>query len=318
MYGNVEVHLTTNLDAANQYEWWLRDVDGTELGHESHLADNTAYVDTFHLGDGCYEFQLINHEGYGLDWWATKSQLGSGRVWLTRNGVTTRSFSGDFGSEVYMQFIVGPMPTILHSADSLIFTGIPVGGASQLHVRFTPANVAGLNVNSISLGLPRGQFAVDSVTKASWHFPLTLALGDTLDIPVNFTPTSTGGKTARLTINSNDELTSSLSIVLLGNMDPLNAVLNDEAQHPIDLALQVSPSVVTSDAMITLRTAAGSIAQVDLVNSMGKHHCAVIRWQHFERQGASPFSARRFAPGMYFLRLISDHASITAPLIIIH
>ena len=85
------------------------------------MNDNTLYVDSLNLPDGCYTFQFINQWNYGIDWWATIPFLGAGWVKLASLGIDEYDPSGDFGQEIYQQFRVGALPTVDVLTDSLNF-----------------------------------------------------------------------------------------------------------------------------------------------------------------------------------------------------
>lgn len=104
----IVLELKTN---ENGYEtsYELRNSDGVLIASRSELDPSTTYRDTLNLPDGCYEFRLRDSGGDGLDWWANKSEVGSGfmRIRRASNGAIFKTFGADFGSEIYQQFTVG-------------------------------------------------------------------------------------------------------------------------------------------------------------------------------------------------------------------
>ena len=98
---------TNNLGYENSYE--IRDAAGNVVHSRANLDNATFYRDTLTLAPGCYEFRLRDEGGDGLDWWANRSQAGTGSMRVRRgdNGSAVQTFNPDFGSEIYQQFTVG-------------------------------------------------------------------------------------------------------------------------------------------------------------------------------------------------------------------
>lgn len=99
---------TNNVAADNGYE--VIDENGTVLYSRAPgtMTAATQYKDTFNLDEGCYTLRVTDATGDGLAWWANAA-AGNGSCRLRRGstGGLLKSFTADFGSEIYYQFTVG-------------------------------------------------------------------------------------------------------------------------------------------------------------------------------------------------------------------
>ncbi len=249
-YSDLQIVLRTNNQAAAQYEWRLKNIDGTILGSGSNLADNTTYTNDFVLEDGCYDYELINKEGYGLDFWFLRTQLGSGSLTFKSGGLTIKTFEPDFGNRAWMQFSVGSKPTIATSADSLFFLTLPNVKAEQTFA-ITSATSAPLRIDSVIAFSIRGYFTIENTTMT---LPATLRQGDTLFVTVGFLRPDLGVTSGTVRIFSNDEKSPLRLVRLVGN-----AVVTDVEEHEtypwISAEIGVVPNPVTADGEIQLEVA---------------------------------------------------------------
>jgi hypothetical protein len=73
---------------------------------------------------GCYYLRVIDYDDDGLSFWANSD--GSGYVRIKKvNGGLAKSFSGDFGSELYYKFTVGYSLTIEENEESYFLDIFP-------------------------------------------------------------------------------------------------------------------------------------------------------------------------------------------------
>src|SRR5690606_10023202 len=98
------------------------------------------------LPDGCYRLELINPEGFGLDFWAIRDQLGTGTFEIENvDGETLKTFGGDFGNSLIYSFRV-PAPTIEFDQTEIDFGSGKVGEPIRRVLKLTPANSIGVDV----------------------------------------------------------------------------------------------------------------------------------------------------------------------------
>ncbi len=213
-FKDVQIILKTNNQAAIQYEWKLKNVDGTQIASGKNLVDNRIYTHDFTLENGCYDFELINNEGYGLDFWFLRSQLGSGSLSISSGGQTPRSFNPDFGNRAWIQFRVGAQPTVQTSADTLYFN-TPVPAKVLSTIAITSANSETVRVDSVNVFSTRGHFSVQSSSKP---WPFTLRGTDTVFVTVAFDRPDDGTTSGTLRVYSNDVRSPVKFVKLLGTV----------------------------------------------------------------------------------------------------
>jgi len=115
------IELKTN-KSPNENSYELKDDAGNVIISKSGLSADTYYRDTVSLSVGCYEFRLKDTGEDGLTWWANTAQ-GSGSLRFKYASVNQiiRSFSSDFGGEIYLQFTVG----LTSNTTDYVFTDKP-------------------------------------------------------------------------------------------------------------------------------------------------------------------------------------------------
>lgn len=89
----------------NENAYTVIDENGGTILAQNGFTQNSYYVDTLTLADGCYEFKLTDQGNDGLQWWANTAQ-GAGYIRIKNGttGVILKSFGADFGAEIYYQF----------------------------------------------------------------------------------------------------------------------------------------------------------------------------------------------------------------------
>ncbi|MBL0127383.1 MAG: T9SS type A sorting domain-containing protein [Flavobacteriales bacterium] len=102
---DVLLHYKTN---NRPYETSVRVLDlagNVLLSRNVHTA-NTQYIDTLHLANGCYTFEMIDSGNDGLSYWADPD-AGSGFARLKKpNGVIVEYFPNEFGRALHKAFTV--------------------------------------------------------------------------------------------------------------------------------------------------------------------------------------------------------------------
>ena len=105
---------TNNLGRAKQNTYEIRDYDGNIYYSDYALLDSTVYDLKISLGPGFYQFVFTDSNEDGIDrlWWQEKDSVGvSGKLGLYNlDQSTIQEFTPDFGQEIRMDFIVGPIP----------------------------------------------------------------------------------------------------------------------------------------------------------------------------------------------------------------
>ena len=105
---------TNNFGRAKQNAFSIHDYQKKVYYSESQFLDNTDYDVMIKLEDGLYQFVFNDFNEDGIDklWWREKDSVGTagtlGFYDLDQNLLKT--FPSDFGQEILMDFIVGPIP----------------------------------------------------------------------------------------------------------------------------------------------------------------------------------------------------------------
>ena len=152
----------------------------------------------------------------------------SGATWIKRDTLNGNGFLGlafgnntlvgvGYGGAVLQSdpFPAAPQPDISVSPTSLPFGDVNVGSSSTQNLRITNNGTQNLVVSSVTIiGTDAGQFSI--VVGSCGSLTPTILPSSNCEIGVTFSPTSTGAKTASLSISSNDPDTPLLDIPLTG------------------------------------------------------------------------------------------------------
>ncbi|MBU3700368.1 MAG: hypothetical protein FGM33_10245 [Candidatus Kapabacteria bacterium] len=246
-YGDLQIALRTNRQAEEQYSWRLTRSDGTVIQEVDQLESEKLFTYDLNLEPGCYEFELINRAGYGLDFWFLRDQLGTGSLLLKSGGNTIKTFEPDFGNRAWIQFTVAIKPTIQVSTDTVTFeTPTPAKVERRLVIR--AANKAGLRVDSLSAFSVRKHF---SVVSTSLPLPANIEQGDSLVVILAFERPDAGTTSGSLRIFSNDERNAGRQVRLLGTVGT-TSVEEQESDLSTALSVAVVPNPVIDRATIKL------------------------------------------------------------------
>lgn len=319
-YNDLEIRLRTNNSAAEQYEWTLKNADGALIATRANMNDNTTYVDSLQLQDGCYEFRLINKLGFGLDFWAIRSQLGSGSLNFSSLGTGIKSFGADFGNEIYHQFRVGQKPTIAASADTLQFGFVQVGKEKMMTVEVSPANEQGLVVSRGSVFLPNRGFDFVSSVPSLDGGPVTLKQGEKMTFTVAFRPTVEKDYSATLSILSNDQRNDNLRIPLQG----VGKLQVSVEEHPAEasapkLYLMAAPTVLSDESHVSFAVDSQTplAARIVVVNSIGQEVATVFTGDANERIQQVALPAATLPAGVYYVVFHVAGATAAVPVTVV-
>jgi hypothetical protein len=267
-YNDVTVVLKTNNFANEQYSWSLKKIDGTTVASGSNLESNKLYELSYKLDDGCYEFIFENRLGYGLDFWFLRSQLGSGSLSLRSGNVPLKNFEPDFGNRVWHQFRVAAKPTITTSTDTLDFGTVAPGGKVTRTVRVTPANSAGLRISKIIASSLKNYFTITKFSRDTAG-GLVLAMGDTLEMEVEFSSADAGRRTGTLRMESNDMRTPTKTIRLIGEATTASSVNDMVPTELVSLSVLPNPVTNNGEAVVELSSLPATM-QIRVVDQLGR------------------------------------------------
>ncbi len=97
---------------AYRYSMVVKDVMGETVYLRTELSNDSIYVDTLDIENGCYTIELIDEENMGLSYWAYPAQ-GSGYFRICDlDGNVLKSFEPEFGRSIYYSFLQGDISFI--------------------------------------------------------------------------------------------------------------------------------------------------------------------------------------------------------------
>jgi hypothetical protein len=286
-YSDLQVNLRTNKQAEIQYTWRLKKTTGEIIGEGSKLESEKTYTLDFNLANGCYDFELVNKEGLGLDFWFYRSQLGSGSLSFRSGGSTIKTFEPDFGNKAWMQFTVASKPTVATSTDSVRWE-LPSPSRAERTFVVRAGNDVPLRVDSLTIFSVRKHFFLVSTSQ---QLPVTLQAGDSLVVTLAFERPDAGTTSGSIRVYTNDERNSAKQVRLVGVVgttdvneeivDPSMVVVGDVVPHPVrdnaTLRLQVYREDLLAGGQVIVRDLVGRIvATIHAGNlSAGEHTFAI-------------------------------------------
>ena len=106
--------ITNNLGRAKENAYQILDYYGNIFYSETDFEDSTNYNIKIELDPGLYQFVFTDTKENGIDrlWWQEKDSVGvTGDLGIYNfDQSVIQKFSSDFGQEIRMDFIVGPIP----------------------------------------------------------------------------------------------------------------------------------------------------------------------------------------------------------------
>ena len=321
MLNDITIELQTNnwnvFGAQSPIHFSLKNDMGDIIFERSSTNNDEFYRDEIQLENGCYEFELVNDFGYGLDFWVLRQQnqaFKSGSVRI-RSGSYIKTFEPDFGNSIFYQFRVEDTPEAVFSTNTVDFGYISEGEIVTETLEITPANSSGLQINSLEI--PLGDFKGFKIKSTDPEFvegsTVSLGANDKMLVEIEFEGKRQGIRTATLEIGTNSLSESLSEVELIGRVDVVESV-NESAKY-FDIAIDQNP--INGLANITLSNTTESIrdAKVVLIDALGKEVAVlfegiVLSNTTFGIDGSSYFS------GMYFIQLNSGNSFDVLPIII--
>jgi concanavalin A-like lectin/glucanase superfamily protein/peptide-N-glycosidase F-like protein/type IX secretion system substrate protein len=120
----IVIHLKTN-KVASQNNYEILTNTGVQLFEKGNFENETLYIDTLTLLNGCYDFYLWDSGDNGISFWANNE--GSGTLkFYDLEGNVLKNFNGDFGDRIYHSFYTDIyLDTYQDNANEIAFEIIP-------------------------------------------------------------------------------------------------------------------------------------------------------------------------------------------------
>ncbi len=297
--------LRTN--ALTSYVWSLKDADGNVImTNPTPVQANTEYSEDFDLEDGCYVFELEALEGYGLDAWWVRDQIGTGSLNMFSEGKNIATFEPDFGNKIVYWFRTGQKPQAQVSRDTIDFgQGLAVGVTYTDSATITPVNEKGLFINAVTVSSIFKDFELVSTTPEIPTEGLQLQQGETLTAVVSHTPKKNGQAVSQLRFNTNDELEPIHSVNLRG--------LTGETDVPSEVSRHMTFGVSPNPASDVLQLLVSSEVQAHITVKILTLQGATVLTESLQlgTDVSKEISVQRLATGMYMLVLETPWGTAT-------
>jgi hypothetical protein len=92
-------------NAAAESSWRILDENGLELGARAGMSNNTNYKDTFNLGFGCYQLEVLGSGDDGISFFANNDGTGYVRIRAVGGGIV-KGFQANFGGSIIYNFTI--------------------------------------------------------------------------------------------------------------------------------------------------------------------------------------------------------------------
>lgn len=144
--GTFVIHFLTN-KAAYQNHYEILTSSGIQVFEKNNLENQTLYVDTISLTNGCYDFYLYDSGDNGISFWAEPGQGNGSIKFYDLNGSKIKQFTGDFGDRVYNSFYADMyLGTNAKEVDTFIFNISPNPNKGQMVVSYALKEKSDLTV----------------------------------------------------------------------------------------------------------------------------------------------------------------------------
>lgn len=316
-FPDVTITLKTNNFAPEQYVWKLRRLDNDSvIGSGENLESNKTFENKYTLADGCYEYELVNKEDYGLDFWFLRDQLGTGSL-VIKNGTNAKSFEPDFGHRAWIQFRIAPKPTVGVNADTVRFGPVKPGEFQEHVVKVYPKGNVPLRVKSITCFQLKGHFTTSSIVPDTAG-GVVLQPGDTMVVTVKFLRSDEGTSSGTLRIETNDERSANVIVRLIGVASTTSDVATTETSFAdqVELGVLPNPVVNVSEAVVVVHAGTLANTRVEVRDVLGRIVATLYDGTIVEGEQRYVIPSA-LTPGMYFLSLESEQRRTSVPFTVV-
>lgn len=105
-------------NAPQENTWYIEDAAGNIVENRSGFDPLTVYSDTLTLPTGCYTFVLQDFDKDGISWWANNDGTGFIRFRKADASTNIKSWGGDFGTELRVNFTTAIILGISETAET--------------------------------------------------------------------------------------------------------------------------------------------------------------------------------------------------------
>jgi|GEM_PF-168470 len=210
----LELRIKTNDHSPFGYgpplSWTITKDDGEVVLNRDKTNHDTEYNEELDLEYGCYNLEIRNTVGWGLDYQFTRQYTGSGSASIYSGTSLLKVFQPNFGNSIKYQFRVEQQPRILFSETNFDFNNVKVGETYSKELIISPDNDKKLTITSIDTSLfsTGNKFKGFSINTSKDFVDGEINLfgkEDVLIITINYTPFEEGAEDVSFKINSNSD-----------------------------------------------------------------------------------------------------------------
>lgn len=305
---DIKITLKTNKQAEAQYRMKLTDASGNIISEVKlgQFESVKTYNYEFNLENGCYELLFENLEGFGLDLWWMREQLGTGFISLS-SGNKSVNFNPDFGNFIKYQFSVGDQPEIKVSTDTLNFGDLLVGEKREKSIFISPKNDKGLNLKGIEMGFASSK-GITLVSPTILTKSIYIPGGERQEIVFQFEAKDAQPKSASVLIKTDGENDPSYRLILMGNTGISSVKNNFDNSYNAEI---VSNST-GKELRLTNKTNKAVPTDVDLYDINGKLISRLYDNLSFTDSINLPINVTNLHSGVYLVRItaVNSHKDL--------
>lgn len=302
-----ELNIRTNRQANSQYKYILRKVDG-EIIDEIKLGEfdsEKLYELEYDLELGCYELLFENVEGYGLDLWWVRDQLGTGYINYS-SGSSNKTFNPDFGNFIKYQFSVGTKPEIAVSADLVDFGFASSGERVEKSIFIEPSNEKSLILYSVEMGIGAIK-GMSLVSPTEFGEGIVINPGEKQEIVFAFEPKNDDAKEHQVSIRTNSNKYPSYKVLLSGNQE-ITSVENNEING---LSAELVRNADLKELILNNANESPQNLSIKLFNSTGQLVSNLHEGMVGNNTLRIPINVTGLTNGVYYIKIDGTNGSKT-------
>ncbi len=306
---NFKLNIKTNNQAGSQYQYVLRNADG-EIIDEIKLGEfdtQKLYELEYDLENGCYELLFENAQGYGLDLWYVRDQLGTGYINYS-SGSSSKTFNPDFGNFIKYQFSVGTLPEIAVSAEfDIVDFGFASSGARiEKSIFIEPANEKGIILKDIIMGIAAVK-GISLVSPTEFGDGIEIKFGESQEIVFAFEPKNDDPKEHKITIKTNSNKNPNYKITLFGNKD-ITSVKDNSLQN---LETELVDTENGKSLILRDNSESNGVYNIDLFSSTGQLITNLYKSTLVTKSKIIPINVTNLNNGVYLIRINGEKGNKT-------
>ena len=265
------------------------------------FENNTNYVDSLNLDNGCYEYMIEAADGYGLSYWALRD-VKAGALQIKSGSSFAENVRTEFGNFYYKQFKVANKPQLLGADEDVNFGNVEEGSSSTQTLILEAKNDLGINVISAEIKKTLiDEFSIDSF-EPNVSLPYFIKNGEQLKVNLKYTQKRTGIRKGTLMLKSNDgeEPNRLVNLVAYVGVNSVEKSKFDE--------ISIFENPIKDKAVLKVNTfEPNELVKISLFNLMGNKIKTFYEGYLQSNQNEFELDFRDFARGKYYIVVSSEN-----------